>query len=165
MTITQSVFNTTSSLVFVCFLSCLLTLFCFIVANVSFWFDAHQQVQYNVNCFKLFHLNACINFTCLISCFFSEDLDVFVASLCTEPAPLRKNRRPSPIFPEGRGEGGGGWSVHRLVRGLSYHESPLAQGYIIILNSKCHGLPAVFSHLIRKHVLGCCCISGRTFKG
>ena len=107
MTITQSVFNTTSSLVFVCFLSCLLTLFCFIVANVSFWFDAHQQVQYNVNCFKLFHLNACINFTCLISCFFSEDLDVFVASLCTEPAPLRKNRRPSPIFPEGRGEGGG----------------------------------------------------------
>ena len=79
------------------------------------------------------------------------------------PPPLRKNRRPSPIFLEGRGEGGG--SVHRLVRGLSYHESPLAQGYMIILNSKCHGLPVVFSHVIRKHVLGCCCISGRTFKG
>ena len=102
MIITQSVFNTTSLLVFVLFfvVCCLLTLFCFIVANVSFWFDAHQQVQYNVNCFKLFHLNACINFTCLISCFFSKDLDVFVASLCTDPPPppLRKNRRPSPIF-------------------------------------------------------------------
>ena len=149
-----------------CFLFCLLTLFCFIVTNVSFWFDAHQQVQYNVNCFKLFHLNACINFTCLISCFFSEDLDVFVASLCTDPHPSPQQKSKAfSNFSRGEGRGGGGWSVHRLVRGLGYHESPLAQGYMIILNSKCHGLPAVFSHVIRKHVLGCCCISGRTFKG
>ena len=107
MTITQSVFDTTSSLVFVCFLSCLLTLFCFIVANVSFWFDAHQQVQYNVNCFKLFHLNACINFTCLISCFFSEDLDVFVASLCTDPPPLPSGKIEG-LLQFSRGEGRGG---------------------------------------------------------
>ena len=142
----------------------MLTLFCFIVANVSFWFDAHQQVQYNVNCFKLFHLNACINFTCLISCFFSKDLDVFVASLCTDPPPLPSGKIEG-LLQFFWGEGRGGWSVHRLVRGLSYHESPLAQGYMIILNSICHGLPAVFSHVIRKHVLGCCCISERTFKG
>ena len=105
MTITQSVFNTTSSLVFVCFLSCLLTLFCFIVANVSFWFDAHQQVQYNVNCFKLFHLNACINFTCLISCFFSKDLDVFVASLCTDPPPPSPQEKSKAFSNFSRGEG------------------------------------------------------------
>ena len=55
--------------------------------------------------------------------------------------------------------------MHRQVRGLSYHDSPLDQGYMIILNSKCPGMPAVFSHEIRKHVLGCCCISERPFKG
>ena len=109
MIITQSVFNTTSLLVFVLFFCCLLTLFCFIVANVSFWFDAHQQVQYNVNCFKLFHLNACINFTCLISCFFSKDLDVFVASLCTDPPPLPSGKIEGLLqfFYRG-GERGGG---------------------------------------------------------
>ena len=54
--------------------------------------------------------------------------------------------------------------MHRQVRGLSYHDSPLDQGYMISLNSKCRGMPAVFSHEIRKHVLGCCCISERPFR-
>ena len=101
-------FNTTSLLVFV-LLFCLLTLFCFIVSNVSFWFDVHQQVQYNVNCFKLFHLNACINFTCLISCFFSEDLDVFLASLCTDPPPLPSGKIEGLLqfFQRGGKRGGG----------------------------------------------------------
>ena len=88
-----------------------------------------------------------------------------MASLCTDPPPSPQEKSKAfSNFSRGE-EREGGWSVHRLVRGLSYHESPLAQGYMIILNSKCHGLPAVFSHVIRKHVLGCCCVSGRTFKG